>query len=417
MRKRILLVVIVILFIKAEAQTSAFKAIDSLTQIGRYKVALTKLKEQPVSFEAENRLANIFYALDHHTKAISHYKKALTLKDDYKTKIRLGKSLLIEKRIQEAVKLYEDICTEDSNNLLAKYTLGKMYLKVRQYKKARLLFQELIMKDDSNANYYYQYALANPQPKKIFKRIDYYLLAYKKNNQHFNAIEKLARGFTTIKDRDSANIFIEKGLKIRPNHMDLNRLKINRLFIQKKYKESLALLLNIDSIQPNELYTKKMLGRCYFNLEEYDKAKTHFQKASQLDTEEFKSLIYLGDIALIEKDTKSAMFLYMRATRRGKKKRDRAYMGLANVFTEMKMPKDVLTSYKSAVEENPKNRKALFEYAKQTDNYYKDKKQGYKLYQRYKERFEGKDSITDIFVEARLKQIKKDYFFKGEEIE
>ncbi len=417
MKKRICIICIVIIVIKAGGQTSAFKAIDSLLEIGRYTPALQKLDELPATFERHVRIAKIYDGLDNHRKAIDHYKKALVFKEDYRTKINLGKSLSKAKRIIEVINLYEEICRKDPDNLLLKYKLGKKYLQLRKYKKAEMIFKELIRKDHKNANYYYQLALSTPQYKRIFTRIDNYLLAYKLDNAHFNAIEKLAKSFTLIKDKDSAKIFTEKGLELRPNHINLNRLKINRLYAKKKYNESIILLNHLDTIQPNERYTHMMLGRSYFNIENYDKAEKHFLKAGYLDDEDFKSSIYLGDIAMIKKEPKLAMMYYYGGLHRGKRKRDRAHMGLASVYTEMKMPKKVLESYKNAVSENSKNYKALFAFAKQSDLFYKDKKIGYKLYQKYQEKFKGKDTIADNYITSRLKELKKDFFMKDVEIE
>lgn len=416
MKTKIAIIILWFFLIGLNAQKET-ELIDNLINQGRYQKALKELRLLPDSFNKNYKIATIYDVLDNHRKASSYFKKALIFKDDYNTKVKLGKSLLKDKRIREVVALYEDICFKDPENLIAKYTLGKRYLQIKKFTKAREIFKQLIIADKENANYYYQYALSNPQPKKIFKRIDYYLLAYKKDNQHFNSIEKLARGFTTIKDRDSALVFIDKGLVLRPNHIDLNRLKINSLFRKKNYEESISLLKHIDTIQPNEHYTHKMLGRCYFNLEKYVEAEKHFQKASKLDIEDYSSMTFLGDIAMMNKQPRMALVYYMSGTTRGKKKRDRAYMGLANVFSEMKMPRNVLESYESAWEDNSKNYKALFGLAKQSDNYYKDKKIGYKLYKIYKSRFEGKDSITDKFVDNRIKEIKKKYFLKGEKLE
>ena len=259
--------------------------------------------------------------------------------------------------------------------------------------------------------------MATPGHKKIYKRIDYYLLAYKLNNTHFNTIEKLAKSFLTIKDKDSSNLFTKKGLMLRPNHIDLNRLKINDLFRKKKYKESLSSLFHIDSIKPNEHYTHKMLGKCYYNLENYTNAEKHFKKAYMLNNEDYTSSIYLGDISFRKRDYNLAILHYTNGTVIGKKKRDRAYLGLANVFSATKKPKKTLAAYKNAVKENSKNYKALFALAKQSDNFYKDKKIGYQLYKKYLQKFSGKDSIADLFIKNRLIEIKKVYFFKGEELE
>ena len=81
------------IFLNAEAQTSAFKRIDSLIEIGRYKIALEELKMKHNSFLTCLKKANIYNAIDNHEKASAYYKKALDFKDDYKTRIKLGKSL------------------------------------------------------------------------------------------------------------------------------------------------------------------------------------------------------------------------------------------------------------------------------------------------------------------------------------
>lgn len=415
--RKTLIIAFVCLFIKVEAQTSTFKTIDSLLQFGRYKKALLILENKPHSFLKYKKTAFIYDAIDEVKKATKYYEKALQFKDDYTVKTKLATAYKKQKSLQKAIVIFEEIVKKDTGNLLIKYNLGKLYLQTQQPKKAKEILQNLIKKDPKNANYSYQLGLVYLQLKKRNLKINNFLSAYKKDSTHFKSIEKLARSFTKLRFRDSALIFIDKGLQINPNHISLNKLKINDLYRKKKFKKAIEKLLHIDSLQKNEHYTQVMLGKSYFSLKDYENAKMYFFKASKLDYEDFKSHTYLGDIFLLENNLKGAEFNYAIATIKGKKPRDKEFLGLAKVYEKKMLPKQVLESYKKAVAENSKNNEALYLLAKQSDNYYKDKKIGYKLYTKYLNYFKGKDVTIDSFVSNRIKNIKKDFFLKGQTLE
>uniref|UniRef100_UPI003F6D95E4 tetratricopeptide repeat protein n=1 Tax=Polaribacter sp. TaxID=1920175 RepID=UPI003F6D95E4 len=173
-------------------------------------------------------------------------------------------------------------------------------------------------------------------------------------------------------------------------------------------------LLQLDSLEKMEHFTNNMLGKVYYHLEDFKSAQERFKNVIKIDFEDFRALTYLGNIALKEKDYKTAMFRYFMATTVGKEKRDDAYYGLATLNYEQKKPAVAIRYFKKAFEENPRNYKALFQQAKLSDGYYKDKKIAYKLYKHYKSRFFEKDKEMTDFVTNRITSIKKDYFMKGE---
>lgn len=415
--QRLLIIVFLCSLIKVEAQTSTFSRIDSLVQIGRYKIALNELGKKPSTFDSNKKIASIYDALDNHKKASEYYEKALKLKSDYLTKIKLGKSYKKQKKLVKAITVFEEITNQDPENLLVQYELGKLYLQTKKSEKAQKVFKNLISNDPMNANYSYQLGLVYAQLRKRNLKINNFLNAFRKDSTHIKSIINLAKEFTKLRDKDSASIFIAKGLSVNPNNIDLNKLKINNLYRDKKYKEAVALLRRIDSLEPNNHYTQKMLGKAYYNLIEYEKAKKYLKRAAKLDNEDFKAYTYLGHISLKEKDISNAMYNYGTATFVGKKPRDKEHLGLAKVYYEKKLPKRVIEQYKKAVEENHKNSTALYLLATFSDEYYKDKKIAYNLYKRYLDRFENKNKEHTNFVAQRIKEIKKLSFLKGEELE
>ena len=415
--KKNLLIVLLFCIIKVEAQTSTFTVSDSLFAKGRYKLALQELDKMEPSFLSNYKKAIIYESIDSYKNTTIFLEKSLTFTNDYKAKLKLAKNYRRLKKTKKAVKIYEEILEKDSLNLVLKYQLGKLYIITRNPKKALSTFKYLIKNDISNANYSYHLGLSYAINGQRDPMINSFIDTYEKDTLHLKAIARLAKSFQKLKDKDSTQLFVDKGLAINKNHIDLNRLKINQLYKDKKYKETLPLLLNLDSIDKKDTYSMTMLGKAYYNLDSLEKAKKYFKKLSIKDSEAFKANTYLGHIAYKEKDYMAARINYMIATFKGKIKRDEEYYGLASVHFEIKKPKQAIEYFELAYKENRQNYRALYQLAKISDDYYKDKKIAYKHYVKYIENFYDTDEGISAFVRRRIKDIKKDYFLRGESLE
>lgn len=413
MKKKIL-IVLLFTIIKVEAQTSTFSAVDNLFEKGRYKLALVELDKMESSFLSNYKKAVIYESIDNYKKAVQFLEEALTFKDDEKAKLKLAKNYRALKQSKKAIPIYEEVLAKDSLNLVLKYQLGKIYIINRKPKEAIKVFKYLIDKDNTNANYSYHlglsYALNAQRDPMINSLID----TYEKDTTHLKAIVRLASSFHKLNDKDSTQLFVDKGLALNKNHIDLNKLKINQLYKDKKYGETLPLLLNIDTLYKKDTYSMTLLGKAYYNLDSLDKAKKYFNKLSFTDWDDFKANTYLGHIAMKEKDYKTARLNYVTATYKGKEKRDEEYYGLATMYYETKNPKAAMTAFESAYNENRRNYRALYQLAKLSDDYYKEKKIAYKHYIKYIETFYEVDEGISNFVRNRIKEIKKAYFMKGE---
>lgn len=413
MKKKIL-IVLLFAIVKLEAQTSTFAVSDSLFAKGRYKLALQELDKSEPSFLSNYKTAVIYESIDNYKKAAYFLEKAITFKDDEKAKLKLAKNYRALKLSKKAIPIYEEILAKDSLNLVLQYQLGKLYIINRKPIKAENTFQYLISQDTTNANYSYHLGLAYALQGKRDPMINSFITTYTKDITHFNAINRLAKSFNKLKDRDSTQLFVNKGLALNKNHIDLNKLKINQLYRNKKYKEAIPYLLNLDTIDRKDTYSTSLLGRIYFKLDSLDKAKKYLNKLTAMDREAFKANTYLGHIAMIEKDYRTAFFNYIVATSKGKEDRDEEYLGLGNMFLATNKPKQAINAFQEAFDENRRNYKALYQLAKTSDDYYKDKKIAYKHYIKYIETFYDKDDVIAAFVKRRIKDIKKAYFMKGE---
>ncbi|WP_299670220.1 hypothetical protein [uncultured Polaribacter sp.] len=413
-----ILILFLLIVVKVEAQTSTFSTIDSLFENGRYQLALSQLKAiNPPTFLSNYKTALIYESIDNYKQTASYLEQALIFKEDKKASLKLAKVYQRLNKSNEAVLIYENLLAKDSMNLVLAYQLGKLYLKTKSYKKSISAFKNLIKHDSTNAYYSYQLALAYAFVKDRDRMINSFLDVYKKDTTHLKAIAHLASSYSKLNEKDSTNLFIEKGLLLDKNHINLNKLKINNLYREKNYVETIPLLLNLDSIDTKETFSISMLGRVYYSLDSLEKSKKYFKKLYRVDRANFKALTYLGHIAMKEKDYKTAGFNYTMATFIGKEKRDEEYFGLATMFYETKKPKQALLNFEKAYKENSMNYNALFQLAKISDAYYKDKKIAYKHYVKYMDNFQERDQDADIFIKRRISEIKKEFFMKGEKLE
>lgn len=417
MKKKIVVLLITLTVINVEAQTSAFTVSDSLFAIGRYKQALLELDKYNSSFLVNYKRGIIYESIDDYKNAIQYFDSALVFQEDYKTKLKLAKNYRALKKYTPAINIYESIITKDSLNLVLKYQLGKLYINKRRADKAIPIFKNLIKNDPTNANYSYQLGVAYALQGKRDPMINSFIDTFEKDSLHFRSISTLAKSFYKLNDPDSTLLFIDKGLVIQPNDFELNQLKINLLYKDENYNEALSVLYNLDTIYSKEPYPKDMLGKIYYNLDSLQLAKKYFNNVWKLDREYFKALTYLGHIALKEKNYREAMLHYNMATYVGKERRDEEYYGLGSLYYETEKPQEAISMFKKAVEENPNNYRALYQQAKLSDDYYKDKTIAFKLYKRYLDRLYHKDKVITKYVEKRVSEIKKAYFMKGETLE
>lgn len=418
MKKKIILILLVCLGLKVEAQTSTFSRIDSLLEKGRYNLALTQLKKIDTLQDISNyKIGSIYASIDDNKKAIEYYQKSLSFKESFRIQLSLAKAYQKEKEYVNSIQIYETLLQTNTENLIITYELGKLYVSVNDFEKAVKVFKKLSIDDLTNPNYHYQLGLIAGRKSDGNGMIDHFLRAYKSDTTHVNSVYQLAKTFSLLRKRDSSRLFTDIGLQLDNLHISLNKLKINEHFRNNRFKEAIVRLKILDSITPDDLYTKKMLGRTYFSIDSLDLAETNFKMAMKLDPEDFKILTYLGHIYKAKKEYRFAMFSYLRATTVEKKSRHEEYYSLGMLYLETEETSKAIEMFKRSIKESDRVFKVLYQLALTSDSYYKDKNIANELYKDYINRFEFKDKEITAFVKNRMKEIKKELFMNVEKVE
>jgi len=418
MKKIIVTLLLILLALKTEAQSSVFSVADSLLLKGDYQKALVLLENgSPKTPQIFDKIATIYQTVGNYNKAIDYYKKALKIENNENIKVKLSSAYNSAGLSSKAISIYEEIIEKDTSNLLVANSLGKLYLAKNKVTKAEKLFRYLNKIDSLNPNYPYQLAKSLSKQNKNFEMGQSYLNAFKIDTLHLKSIYGVAKFFKELRVKDSTMLFIDKGLKIDSSNLNFLQLKASELYFRKDYKNALTYLKKLDSLHFRSLNTYEMFGMCYLNLKDFKLAELNFKKALNLERTNSKIHYRLGSLYYQNNNFKLAKIYLMQSIMHAKPDIDKQYMILGVISKNEKDLHESIDLFNKAYKNNFNNYNALFQLALASDSYFEDKKIAYKHYQKYIERFDTKDKEITNYVLQRLKEIKKKSFIDGEIID
>jgi len=408
------------LIFKTEAQTSVLSVVDSLTHKGNYTEALKILESiEPQTFMVLVKQGEIYQKTGNYSKAIARYNSALAKKETLRVKQELGKSYLLSGNANKAIIIYEEVLKTDSLNLLLKYDLAKLYTKEYRKNDAIPLLKELIKSDSLNPGYYYELGkiYKNKGAMGFMTSGNYFLDTYRLDTTHLKSIYELTKFYKQLKFKDSATLFIDKGLEINRKSINFNQLKVKDLYAKKQYLNTLDYLDKLEKLNFKGLFTYKYYGMTYMKLKDYELAKKYFKKAQKINWQDAQVFYYLGLIDKEQGGLKKAEMNFMMSIMYLKPEIDKQLFELGLISIEQKKSQKAIKYFKEAYENNSKNYFALFQLALVSDDYYEDKKIALKYYKRYVERFSSKDKKMYDYATKRIKHFTKEFFMDGIKIE
>ena len=420
MRKSLLLTILLLITFKTEAQTSVLNIVDSILQTGNYQAALIQLKKvDNPPFEIYEKIASIYQKTGNNSKAIEFYDKAFVLNPTDKIKEQLGKSYQFLGNSDKAIEVYTEVLQTNPDNLLLIYNLAKLYMSERKVNKGIELLKELSKRDTLNPNYQYQLGVAYEKlgQKGAFESANSFLKAYKIDSLHLKSIYNLAKFYRKLNFKDSATIFINRGLKINPKSINFNQLKAKDAFYKKQFDTTLVYLKRLEDLNFKTMFTYKLYGLTYLNMKDFKTAETYFKKAKKINFRDASLLYNLGLVYAALKDYKTSEYYFIMSIMQQKPIIDKNYYQLGLVQLEKKETKRALKSFEEGHKNNWKNYQLLFQLAMTSDAYYKDKKIALQHFEKYIDTFSDRDKESTQYVKQRIKEIKKKLFMNGEKVD
>ena len=237
MKKHLVVLILLVIF-KAEAQTASALAI-----------------------------ADEFYKTGNYSKAIEGYMALSEIKYAF----QIAKSYEAIGNSNESLRYYELGLKNDPENQIALSKYGKLLSSTGQLIKADSVFADLISLYPTNPNHFYERGVL-AEKRNDSLALNYYLSATLFDINHQNAIYKLARHWTTKRDFMAAGRFIERGLKANPSSSRFLTLNALVYYHSKSYHGAITAYEKLLTFNQSNTQLHENLADSYMNTLQFEKA-------------------------------------------------------------------------------------------------------------------------------------------------
>ena len=351
---------------------------------------LEAVKESPEDGFAHYNVGSVFQLLNQHSKACEYFEKANELEESETFMVAWALSLMKMNKPAEAIEIYKKLavahpekpnyrynmvlCYEalgqlpvaikllesmvalNTKFLLPAQKLAALYIEVGELRKAKDIYDRILLKNKVNAEVFYQYAILSTQlcdtdtAEKILKKVikmqpnsakahkdlgviylgkrlfdwaeDEFSIAMELAPDDFDIVFEYANYLYSVADYQKADKYYEKAISIDANSIVRTFLALNRLALNNL--ESAKALISEAVVSSNEHeYTLFVAGRVHYALKDYEEAKSYLIKALEKkvadDTVNLLGLTYfeLGEfdkannifLNLLDKNPKNTVLL------------------------------------------------------------------------------------------------------------
>ncbi len=373
---RFILIIISIIVLKAEAQSSALQIGDSLYVNGNYSKAIEAYKQFENQSNVYDKIAKAFMAIGNYDEALLHYERSIESNPD---------------------------------NALIKYEYAKLLSKTKKFDESSNMFYKLIDIDYKNPNYHYELGLVLEHLKDSTAQNRFYN-AFQLDSTHQKAIFRIARFHLKKRHYKLVNRYVDIGLKSYANNKQLISLKAQNYYWQEDYENAAKWFEKLITLNESTQFIHEKLSFCYNRIYEHQKAIEQGLLALKFDPKNATNLFILGQLYERINDFENAEKYMLQSIFILDVPFDAEYMKLASVYNRQKKYKEAIETYKRAIDENPTNEQAQFFLVYTKDNYYKDVDTRIKLYEDFKVKFPK--SIFNRMANHRITELKKEKFLK-----
>ncbi|PIB33595.1 hypothetical protein BFP78_04890 [Gaetbulibacter sp. 5U11] len=373
--KKIIVLVNILLFVSANAQTTVLKTADSLYNYGNFSKAIAFYNQLDNPLDYADKIAKSYYYIGNYDQAIDYYNKALL---------------------------------NNPNNQLIKFEQCKLLFQNGQLAKAKIHLLDLIKADQSNPNYYYFLGLVGNASDNFETAQDNFLKAYQLDQTHQNAIFELAkyslqkRAFKKVED------YVNKGLESYPNNKKLIGLIAQKNYLNNEYHESISQFLKLLDLGETTKFVYEKLGYCYGKVYYYSKAIKYLDLALKSDPKDANNHYLLGinyeqirKYDLAEKHVLEAIKLLDQPL-------DEQYAKLGVLYNLQDKPAEAIQAFNNAIKENPKSESNYFFRTLTKLDYFKDLDAKQKEVKKFNNQFP--DSKYSEILNLKLAKFKSEKF-------
>lgn len=357
-------------------------------------------------------IADSLYAVGNYEEAIQNLE-SLQEKSDV-VQNRLAKAYVASGDLDSAIKIYREQVQQYPKKLLFAIALGEALLKAGELKKADSLFQSLVTSYPKNATFQYQLSSIKEQQKDS-TYLEYLERTIQLDPHHQQALYKLAKNALSRRDFTVSEALSLQGLEANPNNPSLLSILAQTYFNENSYILAVSPLEKLLELGQGNEFVHSKLGFSYYQISYIEDAITQYNMALSYEDRNSNTHYNLGKLYARKGELKKSETHLLMALLIKKQPVDAEFLSLGLTYKLQEDYEKALQYFNSALEENPKNERALYERAIAADNYFKDKNAVLNYYQTYLTKYSenGTESLRNL-AEIRMKDIKQELHLNEE---
>jgi len=207
--------------------------------------------------------------------------------------LTLGKLLVQEKRLVEAILVYRDIASRSGNNPEVLRQLGMLYFQHQDYAEAEETFRKLIEAHPDDVNRFYLAASLealdrNSEARDIYEKID------DSSPMAIDSQIRLAAIDISQDKLDKASKRLQKILKSKPAHLDAQIMLSSIRLIQKQYRQLLDEtddLMGKSNLPPRLLFNRAV---AFDHFKQYEQVEAMLNRIISRQPNNAEALNFLG---------------------------------------------------------------------------------------------------------------------------
>lgn len=375
--KKIILFIFLISIATAEAQSSASAIADSLYATGNYTNAINYYAEEGTQ-KASLQISRAYNAIGNYDKAIAQYESVVEKAVDYQ---------------------------------IARFELGKLYLKTKRYDDARKLFTGLVRDDTNNPEYLYQQAESFRELDQIASSVVTYKKAIAIDSTHLKSLFQLGKYFVVTRETNQALQYLNMGLQFYADDVSLINLKALAHFNNDEFDKALPLFERLIELGEKKEFVYTKLANCYFKTWAFEKAKKTYKYLIELDAYNQNAYFNLGQVFFKNKQVDSAMYYVKKSIAVQEVTFEKEYANLAYMYHSEKDFKSALKYFNKAFDEDPSNHQNYYQICLLIDKTSNDLSEKLRYYEAFISKFGPSKRYFSEVVSKRISLLKEEIHF------
>ncbi len=283
----------------------------------------------------------------------------------------------------KAKTVYNRILELNPENLNALVQLATIYTREQRLETALETYNKLLELDNTNSYYYTKAALLQYNLNKHSEAIQLYEKALVLNPEDLETATSLSNLYIRLKQYELAEYRIEKSLLIDSLNLRLLRTKAKLFYIQDQYLKVLEIGEKLVAQADTTDFTRRIVGLAAYHEKNYPKVIEFFVPLLKQEEEEHLLHYYLGIAYQKMKQWAESEVSFKKAISAGIATHiDDYFKQLGYVYEQKNQLKDAIHHYKKA-HYYSKESLLLYQLARTSETYYKDKKIALRYYKEF----------------------------------